>query len=91
MYGVHRVRKIKHNENEIINDFDNVFEDINSSKDDIIKVIKKYVPMVREALEEIEPLYRNQKETAKKRLMQDSSHRLVYSNRRLALNFLYLY
>lgn len=31
-------------ENEIINDFDKVFEDINSTKEDIIKVIKKYVP-----------------------------------------------
>jgi len=31
-------------ENEIIHDFDKVFEDINSSKDDIVEVIKKYVP-----------------------------------------------
>ena len=31
-------------ENEIISDFDKVFEDVNSRKQDIIKVIKKYVP-----------------------------------------------
>ena len=31
-------------ENEIINDFDKVFEDINSTKEDVVKVIKKYVP-----------------------------------------------
>ena len=30
--------------NEIINDFDIVFEDSNSTKEDIVKVIKKYVP-----------------------------------------------
>lgn len=40
------VKTILHpiSENEIINDFDKVFEDINSTKEDIIKVIKKYVP-----------------------------------------------
>ena len=29
---------------EVINDFDKVFDDLNSTKEDIIKVIKKYVP-----------------------------------------------
>ena len=31
-------------ENEIFDDFEKVFTDVNSSKEDIIKVIKKYVP-----------------------------------------------
>ena len=31
-------------ENEIINDFDKIFDNMNSSKEDIIKVMKKYVP-----------------------------------------------
>lgn len=41
---------------------DEPFDNTEKTKKISIQMMKKYVPMVREALEEVEPLYKNQKE-----------------------------
>lgn len=44
------------------NNLDDPFDNSEKTKKISVQMMKKYVPMVREALEEVEPLYKNQKE-----------------------------